>query len=219
MPNLDVIRPNTTRLDSTAILFGLLAALAGAGCERAPAGAQSGLTDSDDDLRHRHHRCGDGVCWRETCESCPQDCAALCAPADAGTPDSGGTSEPPAPDAGTIADASVAATDASRAADATATPPPGAPSAYFNSSEPGCDPANPNPDYLFCDDFEDGDWVTKNCDEATRAAAFFRLMDGAARSITAPIQRARTSVDAAGAAPPARPARRGAVPMAGSAAR
>ncbi len=29
---------------------------------------------------------------------------------------------------------------------------------YFNSSEPGCNPASPNPNYLMCDDFEDGNW-------------------------------------------------------------
>jgi len=35
---------------------------------------------------------------------------------------------------------------------------------FFNSSEPGCNPANPNPDYYFCDDFEDGNWAQTNAD-------------------------------------------------------
>ena len=35
---------------------------------------------------------------------------------------------------------------------------------YFNSAEPGCDGSNSN--VLFCDDFEDGDWYTMNCDQA-----------------------------------------------------
>src|SRR5215470_9831539 len=30
---------------------------------------------------------------------------------------------------------------------------------YFNSSETGCNPASPNPNYLMCDDFEDGSWA------------------------------------------------------------
>ena len=40
---------------------------------------------------------------------------------------------------------------------------------YFNSSEPGCDPVSPNPDYLMCDDFEDGSWYIENCDDADQS--------------------------------------------------
>jgi hypothetical protein len=35
---------------------------------------------------------------------------------------------------------------------------------YFNSSEPGGDGSNSN--YLLADDFEDGDWYSKDCDQA-----------------------------------------------------
>lgn len=42
--------------------------------------------------------------------------------------------------------------------------PPAPNAMYFNSSEPGGDGSNPN--YLLADDFEDGDWYTKDCDEA-----------------------------------------------------
>jgi len=30
---------------------------------------------------------------------------------------------------------------------------------YFNSSEPGCSPTNPNPNYILCDDFDNGNWA------------------------------------------------------------
>jgi len=33
---------------------------------------------------------------------------------------------------------------------------------YFNSAEPGCNPANPNPNYLMCDDWEDGTHIAVN---------------------------------------------------------
>ena len=36
---------------------------------------------------------------------------------------------------------------------------------YFNSREPGC---GTDPDVILCDDFEDGDWYTKDCDSAGR---------------------------------------------------
>lgn len=29
---------------------------------------------------------------------------------------------------------------------------------YFNSAETGCNPSSPNPNYLMCDDFDDGNW-------------------------------------------------------------
>ena len=38
------------------------------------------------------------------------------------------------------------------------------PEAYFNSSESGCNPANPNPNYLMCDDWEDGTHIQTNPD-------------------------------------------------------
>jgi hypothetical protein len=45
---------------------------------------------------------------------------------------------------------------------------------YFNSSEPGCNPSSPNPNYLMCDDFEisgvgnspNGHWYGEDCDTA-----------------------------------------------------
>jgi Bacterial Ig-like domain (group 2) len=43
----------------------------------------------------------------------------------------------------------------------------GSTSAYFNSSEPGCDGSDPN--VLFCDDFESGSWYTMDCDTANAA--------------------------------------------------
>ena len=46
--------------------------------------------------------------------------------------------------------------------------PPSQNNMYFNSSEPGCDGSNPN--YVMCDDFENGDWYTKDCDQARGSA-------------------------------------------------
>src|SRR5687768_7608726 len=39
---------------------------------------------------------------------------------------------------------------------------------YFNSSEPGCDPANRNPNYVLCDDFDDGNWAV-TCNDPNNA--------------------------------------------------
>jgi hypothetical protein len=35
---------------------------------------------------------------------------------------------------------------------------------YFNSSEPGCNPSSPNPNYVLCDDFDQGKWAA-TCNE------------------------------------------------------
>ena len=43
---------------------------------------------------------------------------------------------------------------------------------YFNSSEPGCDGSNSN--YLMCDDFEDGDWYSKDCDQANSSGGLLQ---------------------------------------------
>jgi len=43
---------------------------------------------------------------------------------------------------------------------------------YLNSSEPGCDGSNPN--YLMCDDFEDGSWYSKNCDQANASGGLLQ---------------------------------------------
>lgn len=56
-----------------------------------------------------------------------------------------------------------------------AAPAPGTNNMYFNSAEPGCDGTDPN--VLMCDDFEDGDWYTKNCDQA-RASGGLLQTDG-----------------------------------------
>lgn len=43
---------------------------------------------------------------------------------------------------------------------------------YFNSSEVGGDGSNPN--YLTTDDFEDGDWYTKDCDQANNSGGLLQ---------------------------------------------
>lgn len=45
--------------------------------------------------------------------------------------------------------------------DTVVTPPSGRSTMYFNSAEPACSATA-----LLCDDFEDGDWYTKDCDQA-----------------------------------------------------
>jgi hypothetical protein len=46
------------------------------------------------------------------------------------------------------------------------------PSMYYNSSEPGCDGSDPN--VLLCDDFEDGTWYEKNCDQANASGGLLQ---------------------------------------------
>jgi Big-like domain-containing protein len=43
---------------------------------------------------------------------------------------------------------------------------------YYNSSEPGCDGSDPN--VLLCDDFEDGTWYEKNCDQANASGGLLQ---------------------------------------------
>jgi hypothetical protein len=51
----------------------------------------------------------------------------------------------------------------------TVAPPP---SMFFNSSEPGGDGSNPN--YLLADDFDDGDWYSKDCDQANASGGLLQ---------------------------------------------
>lgn len=44
-------------------------------------------------------------------------------------------------------------------------------SMYFNSSESGC---GTDPNVILCDDFEDGDWYTKNCDVANQSGGLLQ---------------------------------------------
>lgn len=53
--------------------------------------------------------------------------------------------------------------------------PPAAPSMFHNSAEAICAPSNP--DILFCDDFEDGDWYSLHCDDANRTGGL-QQVDG-----------------------------------------
>jgi hypothetical protein len=43
---------------------------------------------------------------------------------------------------------------------------------FFNSAEPGCDGSDPN--VVFCDDFEDGDWYSKDCDQANASGGLLQ---------------------------------------------
>ena len=61
-------------------------------------------------------------------------------------------------------------------------PPPSQNNMYFNSSEPGCDGSNAN--YVFCDDFEDGTWYEKDCDQANFSGGLLQT-DGWCGSIYA----------------------------------
>jgi hypothetical protein len=63
---------------------------------------------------------------------------------------------------------------------ASSTPPVGN-HLFFNSSEPGC---GTDPDIVFCDDFEDGDWYVKDCDQASASGGFLQT-DGWCGSIYA----------------------------------
>jgi len=49
------------------------------------------------------------------------------------------------------------------------TPPPASNAMYFNSKESAC-----NATALLCDDFEDGDWYTKNCDQANSSGGLLQ---------------------------------------------
>jgi len=42
---------------------------------------------------------------------------------------------------------------------------------YFNSAEPGC---GSDSNVLLCDDFEDGDWYTKDCDQANASGGLLQ---------------------------------------------
>lgn len=46
------------------------------------------------------------------------------------------------------------------------------PNMFFNSSESGCDGNDPN--VLMCDDFDDGDWYNKNCDQANSSGGLLQ---------------------------------------------
>lgn len=65
-------------------------------------------------------------------------------------------------------------------------------SMYFNSSETGGDGSNPN--YLMADDFEDGSWYSKNCDDANNSGGLLQT-DGWCGTIYAnPITPANAAV-------------------------
>jgi hypothetical protein len=65
-------------------------------------------------------------------------------------------------------------------------------SMYFNSSETGGDGSNPN--YLLADDFEDGNWYSKNCDDANNSGGLLQT-DGWCGTIYAnPITPANAAV-------------------------
>jgi hypothetical protein len=65
-------------------------------------------------------------------------------------------------------------------------------SMYFNSSEAGGDGSNPN--YLMADDFEDGSWYSKNCDDANNSGGLLQT-DGWCGTIYAnPITPANAAV-------------------------
>lgn len=64
------------------------------------------------------------------------------------------------------------------------TPPPvGANNMYFNSAESGC---GTDSNVLLCDDFEDGDWYTKNCDQANSSGGLLQT-DGWCGTIYGPL--------------------------------
>jgi hypothetical protein len=50
-------------------------------------------------------------------------------------------------------------------------PPPGSNHMYFNSAEAGC---GTDSSVLLCDDFEDGDWYTKDCDQANASGGLLQ---------------------------------------------
>jgi hypothetical protein len=63
------------------------------------------------------------------------------------------------------------------------TPPPSGPNAmYFNSAEAGC---GSDGNVLLCDDFEDGDWYSKNCDQANSSGGLLQT-DGWCGTIYGP---------------------------------
>ncbi|HWA16939.1 MAG TPA: hypothetical protein VG817_10925, partial [Gemmatimonadales bacterium] len=70
-------------------------------------------------------------------------------------------------------------------------PPSGANSMYFNSAEAGC---GSDPNIILCDDFEDGDWYTKDADQANSSGGLLQT-DGWSGTIYAnPITPAKAAV-------------------------
>ena len=66
---------------------------------------------------------------------------------------------------------------------ASAPPPSGSNSMYYNSAEAGC---GTDGNVLLCDDFEDGDWYTKNCDQANSSGGLTQT-DGWCGTIYGPV--------------------------------
>lgn len=62
-------------------------------------------------------------------------------------------------------------------------PPPGADNMYFNSAESGC---GTDANVLLCDDFEDGDWYIKNCNQALSSGGLLQT-DGWCGTVYGPV--------------------------------